>query len=185
MIVAIYGSAGDSDDIAIRHAKEIGRLLAQRGHTVITGGSPGAPYEAVLSAFQLGGHTVGYSPAISRHEHVNVLQDPVDGYSELVFVPENYVYADNIVARYKYRNVSTAMASDRVIVIGGRYGTLDEFILAYELGKEIGVLRGTGGAAEVISTGIIELALEKIHKDTGAKVHIKDSPSELLDAMGL
>jgi len=41
-------------------------------------------------------------------------------------------------------------SSDGVIVICGRIGTLNEFTIAFEDDKPIGVLEGTGGTADMI-----------------------------------
>ena len=185
MKVAIYGSAGDSEPKVNEYAREVGKSLAEHGHVVITGASPGAPFEAVKVAFNNGGRVIGYSPATNLKDHIKRFGDPVECFSELLFIPKNYEYANNMMACYKYRNIRTVMNCDKVIIIGGRYGTLDEFIQAYEFGREIGVLKNTGGAAEIIATEIMESTFKKIHKDTGAKVYFEDDPAKLLLAMKL
>lgn len=185
MKVAIYGSAGESDKKVVEYARDIGKALADHGHTIITGASPGAPFEAVKVAFNNGGKVIGYSPAISQEDHVKRFGDPLECFSELVFIPENYEYAKNMMACYKYRNISTVMNCDKVIIVGGRYGTLDEFIQAYEFGKEIGVLKSSKGAAEIIATDVMESTFKKVYKDTGAKVYFEDDPQKLLKNMNL
>lgn len=185
MKVAIYGSAGESDKRAVEYARGIGKSLAEHRHVIITGASPGAPFEAVKMAFNHGGKVIGYSPAVSMEDHIKRFGDPTECFSELLFIPKNYEYADNMMACYKYRNIRTVMNCDKVIIIGGRYGTLDEFIQAYEFGKEIGVLKNTKGAAEIIATDIMESTFKKIYKDTGAKVYFATDPTELLKSMNL
>ncbi|MDP2692318.1 MAG: hypothetical protein Q8O88_01605 [bacterium] len=186
MKVAIYGSAAnDSDDVAIKSAREIGKLLAEHGHTIITGASPGAPFEAASVAFNAGGHVVGYSPAVDIKEHKTKFNDPVECFTELIFIPSDYKYVENKMACYKYRNISTVMNCDKAIIIGGRYGTLDEFIQAYEFGKEIGVIKNSKGAAEIIATDMMGLILKKVYKNTGAKVYFGENPRELLKVMKL
>lgn len=186
MKVAIYGSAvNDADDLVIKSAREIGKLLAEHEHTIITGASLGAPFEAASVAFRAGGRVVGYSPAINIKEHKTRFDDPVEGFTELIFIPSDYKYIANNMACYKYRNISTVMNCDKAIIIGGRYGTLDEFIQAYEFGKEIGIIKNSKGAAEVIATDMMDLILKKVYKDTGAKVYFENDPKKLLKAMGL
>lgn len=185
MNVAIYGSADSSDKISFKYAREIGRLLATHKHAVITGACPGAPFEASLAAFNAGGRTIGYSPATNKKDHVEKFNDPIEGFTELIYVPRDYEYAKNIVACYKFRNIRTIMNSDKAIILGGRYGTLDEFIQAYEFGKEIGVMKNTKGAAEIIATDVMESTFKKVYKDTGAKVYFEENPRELLKTMGL
>jgi len=186
MIIAIYGSADvSSNKGASKHAKKIGQLLATKGHTIITGACPGIPFEAAKAAYKAGARVIGYSPAVNKKEHKTRFQDPTKYFTDMVFVPQDYEHIKNDAACYKYRNISSVMNCDKVIIIGGRYGTLDEFILAYEFGKEIGILQGTKGAAEIIETDIMESILKKIDKETGAKVCFKNSPRELLLTMKL
>jgi hypothetical protein len=186
MKIAIYGSAADdSDNIAIEAARKIGKLLADHRHIIITGASPGVPFEAASAAFNAGGQVIGYSPAVDIEEHRTKYNDPVGCFTELIFIPPNYKYSENRIACYKYRNISTVMNCDKAIIIGGRYGTLDEFIQAYEFGKEIGIIKNSGGAAEIIATDIMESTFKKVYKDTGAKVYFEEDPTKLLKAMKL
>jgi predicted Rossmann-fold nucleotide-binding protein len=48
------------------------------------------------------------------------------------------------------REVVNIRSSDVVIIIGGRSGTLGEFSIAYDEGKLIGILIGTGGITSEI-----------------------------------
>jgi hypothetical protein len=63
-----------------------------------------------------------------------------------------------------------------VIVIGGRSGTLGEFAIAYEEGKLVGVLTGTGGITEALAAVTAALS-----KDTGAQVIYESEPTRLID----
>ena len=49
---------------------------------------------------------------------------------------------------YKGRNVINVRSADIVLIIGGATGTLNEFTIAYDEGKIIGVLEGSGGVAD-------------------------------------
>ena len=73
------------------------------------------------------------------------------------------------------RELINTRSSDIVVVIGGRCGTLGEFSIAYEEGKLIGVLTGTGGITAVLSD--VERSLGK---STGAQVLYETEPEQLI-----
>jgi uncharacterized protein (TIGR00725 family) len=77
------------------------------------------------------------------------------------------------------RELMNIYSSDIVIVVGGRSGTLGEFAIAYEAGKLIGVLKGTGG----ITTAIPDLEASLAAKGTGAEVMYDDDPSRLVNRL--
>ena len=62
-----------------------------------------------------------------------------------------------------------------VAIVGGRSGTLGEFAIAYDEGKLIGVLAGSGG----ITARIPEL-IAGFGKDTGAHVIYEADPKALI-----
>ncbi|MBW2986573.1 hypothetical protein KY333_04355, partial [Candidatus Woesearchaeota archaeon] len=146
MKIGIYGSAaGDiSSDISGK-ARELGKQIAQRGHVIITGGCLGLPNETVLGAHEMNGECIAYSPATTLEEHVEKYKMPTKGFTDFVFVPADYKHAENKRVCLKYRNVSSVADADAAIIIGGRIGTMNEFTIAYDLGKKIGVLTRTGG----------------------------------------
>jgi uncharacterized protein (TIGR00725 family) len=76
------------------------------------------------------------------------------------------------------RELVNIRSSDIVIVTGGRSGTLGEFAIAYEEGKLIGVLTGTGGITEALRE--VEASLRK---DTGAEVICEADPTRLVDRL--
>jgi len=62
-----------------------------------------------------------------------------------------------------------------VIVVSGRSGTLGEFAIAYEEGKLIGVLSGTGGITAALP--VLEASL---NKRTGSEVMYESDPEALV-----
>lgn len=60
-------------------------------------------------------------------------------------------------------------------IIGGRSGTLGESAIAYDEGKLIGILQGSGGITERIP----EL-VRSVDKDTGARLVYSPEPFELI-----
>ena len=51
---------------------------------------------------------------------------------------------------YSGRNLLMTRAADGIIVVSGRMGTLNEFTIAFEDKKPIGILEGSGGTADRI-----------------------------------
>ena len=178
MKIGIYGSAaGDiSSDISDK-ARELGKQIAARKHIVVTGGCLGLPYEAVLGAQELGGEAIAYSPATTLEEHVERYKMPTKGFTDFVFVPKEYKHAGNKKVCLKYRNVSSVADADAAIIIGGRIGTMNEFTIAYDLGKKIGVLTRTGG----ITREAIHVLLRDAKKDTEAEIIYASTPFALIE----
>src|SRR5215510_9309644 len=58
-ITVFGGSQPKEGDTAYAEAMELGRLLAQRGHTVLTGGYIGTMEAVSRGAHEAGGHVVG------------------------------------------------------------------------------------------------------------------------------
>jgi uncharacterized protein (TIGR00730 family) len=71
MNVTVFGgAAAQTGDPAYREAQRLGTLLAQAGHTVLTGGYMGAMEAASRGAAEAGGHTIGVTCAeIERWRH--------------------------------------------------------------------------------------------------------------------
>ena len=177
MNLAVCGSAADHfKDSILRKAFLLGKIIAEKGHTLLTGGSGGLPYQAVLGCHEAGGKSIGYSAAINLQQHISYKQ-PTHGFTEFVFIPRNYEYASNKLVSLKYRNISLVAAADAVIIIGGRIGTMNEFTIAYDLGKPIGILEGTGG----ITNSAIKVLVAEAGKESPAAILRESDPSILVD----
>ena len=74
------------------------------------------------------------------------------------------------------REITNIRSCDIVIIVGGRTGTLGELAIAYDEGRLIGVLTGTGGITPIVAE-IIRVS----GKDTGASVVYDDDPVKLVD----
>ncbi|MEL7561838.1 hypothetical protein [Dehalogenimonas sp. 4OHTPN] len=166
MTVGIMGSAGGIiPDSTKEKMKELGRCIARRGYVLITGASPGIPHETVLGAFETGGIVVGISPALNLEEHVTRYASPTRGYRAIVFTGSGLMG----------REIENIRSCDVVIFAGGRSGTLGEFAIAYDEGKIIGVLLGTGGISEHLAE-----IIRMVEKETGATVIYDTMPERLL-----
>lgn len=164
--VGVMGSAtGPFDDRVLQCAEALGVAIAKARCTLVTGACPGVPQAAVLGASRAGGLVVGISPATSEAEHVGRYASPIEGYDVIVYTGSGLMG----------REVTNIRTSDVVIVIGGHSGTLGEFAIAYDEGRLIGVLAGSGGIADMVP----EL-VERIDKATDATVIYDDSPERLV-----
>jgi len=134
--VSIVGSGSEWD----AQAEEVGRLLAERGCTVVTGGGGEVMAAAARGAKQAGGRTIGILPGESPQEANE--------------------WIDHAVATGTghARNLAIAASGDAVIAIGGSWGTLSEIAFARRLGRPTVVLAG-GVAVE--GEGILRAATPK------------------------
>jgi uncharacterized protein (TIGR00725 family) len=126
--------------------KEIGREIARQGCVLVTGATTGIPYYAAMGAKEAGGVSIGFSPAASEAEHVKTYKLPLDFFDMVVYTGFDYAG----------RNLLMTRAADGVLIVCGRMGTLNEFTIAFEDQKPIGVLEGSGGTADKVwelSTG--------------------------------
>jgi uncharacterized protein (TIGR00725 family) len=167
--VGVMGAASEPADSGVAAlCRSLGRMIAERGACLLTGACPGLPHEAVLGAKEIDGHVVGISPAATLREHVETFRSPYREYDVLIFTGLGLMGRELVNIR----------SSDIVVVIGGRSGTLGEFAIAYEEGKLIGVLSGTGGITEALHS--IEASLRK---ETGAEVIYDADPTQLIDRL--
>ncbi|HTX56060.1 MAG TPA: hypothetical protein VMD47_03060 [Candidatus Acidoferrales bacterium] len=165
--IGVMGSAGGViTKPQLELARRLGRRIAQRGATIVTGASPGLPHAAVLGAHDAGGISLGVSPALSREEHVKIYHSPLQPYTTMVFTGSGLMG----------RETQNIHSSDFVLFIGGRSGTLGEFAIAYDEGKVIGVVTNSGG----ISNELIRIA-NLVHKETGSAILADDDPDKLVD----
>jgi uncharacterized protein (TIGR00725 family) len=121
-------------------AEKLGAAIASRDCILITGGTTGLPDMVSRAARRRGALTVGISPAADRREHRERYNLPTDASDVIIYTGFGL----------KGRNVINIRSSDIVIIFGGGMGTLNEFTIAYDEGKVIGVLEGSGGIADHI-----------------------------------
>ncbi|HXC61100.1 MAG TPA: hypothetical protein VNV63_00365 [Nitrospiria bacterium] len=164
--IGVMGSAtGNLSKRQKEIAYELGSAIAENGCVTITGACPGLPLESAKGAAKAGGLVVGISPALSEWEHVNKYHSPLEYHDVLIFTGSGLMG----------REVVNIRSSDIVVIIGGRSGTLGEFAIAYDEGRLIGVLRGTGGI-----TSAIKSIVKIVKKKTGAKIIYGKSPRTLV-----
>ena len=76
---------------------------------------------------------------------------------------------------FKGRNVINIRSSDIVVIFGGSIGTLNEFTIAYDEGKIIGILEGSGGVADHVRQ-----LMHAIPKQTQAALFFDRDAAQLL-----
>jgi uncharacterized protein (TIGR00725 family) len=167
--IGVMGSAGGTLDEEVRdRVYRLGKQIAKRDCVMVTGGCPGLPFDATRGAKEAGGMTVGISPGLDLQEHVDKYHSPVDYLDILVFTGSGLMGREVIAVR----------SCDILIIVGGRSGTLGEFSIAYDEGKVIGVLEGTGG----ITTEIRDI-VRAVRKETGSDIVFSSDPVELVDKL--
>lgn len=169
MTIGVMGGAGPrTTRAALKAATALGAAIAKRRCILVTGACPGLPLAAADGAAQAGGMVVGISPALSLDDHVRRYHSPVEGHDVMVFTGSGLMG----------REVVNIRTSDIVVIVGGRSGTLGELAIAYDEGKLIGVLQGTGGI-----TGLIPEIIRVCRKETGSKVLYDRDPARLVDRL--
>ncbi|MBI1377803.1 MAG: TIGR00725 family protein [Frankiales bacterium] len=121
-VAAVGPSAASASEL--EHARAVGRLLAEAGCVVVTGGGDGVMGAAATGATAAGGTAVGLLPGLDReagHPAHTVLV--ATGLGEL-------------------RNGLVVRAADAVIAVGGSWGTASEIALAVRTGVPVVVLAG-------------------------------------------
>jgi uncharacterized protein (TIGR00725 family) len=116
--VAVIGSGAEHEG----RAEEVGRLLAERGCTVVTGGLGEVMAAAARGAKAAGGITIGVLPG-ERRADANAWIDHA--------VVTGVGHARNLVV---------VASGDAVIAVGGKWGTLAEIGFAKVLGRPVVVL---------------------------------------------
>lgn len=144
--IAVIGSGAEHE----ARAEEVGRLLAERGCTVVTGGLGEVMAAACRGAKAVGGTTIAIVPGESR-EAANE-------------------WADHVVATGvgHARNLAVVASGDAVIAVGGQWGTLAGIGLARVLGRPVVVLdpgwelEGDGIEHAATPAEAVEVALKRL-----------------------
>ena len=151
-------------------AEELGREIVRHHGVLVEGATTGFPYWAAKGAKEEGGIVVGFSPAYEEKEHVEYYKLPTD-------------YQDMIVYTgfgYSGRNLILTRAADAVIVGCGRMGTINEFTIAFEDNKPLGILEGEWETDE-----FLRMLIEKSHraKEREGKIVYAKDPKTLMDKL--
>ena len=107
---------------ALDKAKELGREIARAGAVLVTGATTGFPLWAAMGVKEMGGISIGISPASSEKEHIQVYKLPIDYMDLIIYTGFGFPGRDILLTR----------SADAVIFGCGRIGTIHEFTVAFE-----------------------------------------------------
>jgi uncharacterized protein (TIGR00725 family) len=116
--VSVVGSGTASGELYGK-AREVGRLVARRGGTVVCGGRSGVMEAAAQGATEAGGTAIGILPDEDRKRANEFLSFSI------------------ATGTGHARNLAIVCSGDVVIAIGGEYGTLSEIGLARKVGRPV------------------------------------------------
>ena len=139
--VAVVGSGTAGGDL-YQKAREVGRLVAERGATVVCGGLSGVMDAAARGAAEAGGTAIGVLPDEDRKRQNEYLTHSV------------------ATGLGQARNLAVVCSGDVVIAVGGEYGTLSEIGLARKVGRQVVVLEGWDLGEHVIAASSPREAVE-------------------------
>jgi uncharacterized protein (TIGR00725 family) len=153
--IGVSGAAetGTCGTHALEQSKELGREIVRQGGILITGATTGFPLWSAMGAKEAQGISIGFSPAASEREHVDVYRLPVDYMDLIVYTGFGFPGRDLLFTR----------SCDAILIGCGRIGTVHEFTIAFEDNKPIGVLEGEWTMANTIKD-IIARANRPNHK---------------------
>jgi uncharacterized protein (TIGR00725 family) len=165
--VGVMGSAEAVTPTTLREkAVALGQAIASRKVILLSGATTGLVYQAGKAAREAGAFHIGVSPAGDEREHVERYELPLDACSAIIYTGFGL----------KGRNVVLVRSCDVVLFIAGSIGSLNEFTIAYDEGKVIGCLTGTGGVADRV-----EELVRTFHKPTKARVVYDSDPANLIE----
>ena len=165
--ICVSGAAetGHCGPEALELAKELGKEIVRHRAVLVTGATTGVPFWACIGAKEEGGFSIGLSPAKNEKEHIEEYKLPVD-------------YMDMIIYTgfgYSGRNLLLTRSADAVIFGCGRMGTMNEFTIAYEDDKPMGVLEGPWETDEIFRE-----VVEKSYRGPG-KIVYDSNPKRLVE----
>lgn len=139
--ICVSGSAANNcAPGAFKKAEETGYQIAKQNCVLLTGATIGIPEWAARGAKRAKGLSLGFSPASTKREHLNTYRLPITNMDLIVYTGSDY----------SGRNLILTRSADAVIEICGRIGTLNEFTIAFEDKKPVGILTSTGGITDEI-----------------------------------
>ncbi len=139
--MAVVGSGTAAGEL-YELAREVGRLVAERGGVVVCGGLSGVMEAAARGATEAGGTAIGILPDEDRgraNAHLSFCVATGAGQA---------------------RNLAVVCSGDAVVAVGGEYGTLSEMGLALKIGRPVVALGSWDLGEHVVVAASAEEAVE-------------------------
>ncbi len=140
--VAVVGT-GEATGELYDAAREVGRLVADRGGVVVCGGLGGVMEAAARGATERGGVAIGVLPEEDRRRANLYL---------------SYAVA---TGAGQARNLAVVCSGNVVIAVGGEYGTLSEIGLALKVGRPVVTLKSWELPEHVVVASLPAEAVER------------------------
>jgi len=163
-IISIFGSNSNISNDLIEEVKNLGKVIVDNGYIICCGGRDGimaAIAEGARSSkLWTGKEIIGIIPSGDKKDANRFID---------IVIPSGLGL---------YRNMLVARAGEACIAIAGGAGTLSEIAFAWQIGRPIAILGGSGGWAErlggekidhrrempVVTLSSVENAIEWIHE---------------------
>jgi len=139
--IGIFTTYDQVPDAVAEKARALGRALAERKCAVLTGGSGGLMNVISEAVVKAGGLTVGIMAR--EAEGLGTDSEWHNPYNTVRILTGQ---------TFTMRSAMLVRSSDAAIALAGGVGTLTEVSIAYNLGKPIIALKGTGMMAERLSS---------------------------------
>lgn len=167
LYIGVIGPGSGATPEEINTAHEVGELLAEAGHVVVTGGLDGVMEAASRGAFEAGGTSVGLLPGRER----------VDG--------NRYLTVSIPTGMGEMRNALLVRTADAIICVGGSWGTLSELALAVRTAVPVVVLDGwdlpVEGPTSAKSAAEAVSAVERLCGECPEGAHSAPNPASPTD----
>ncbi|HET7271971.1 MAG TPA: TIGR00725 family protein [Rubrobacter sp.] len=119
--VSVIGSGTATGDL-YEKAREVGKLVAERGGIIVCGGLSGVMEAVARGVKEAGGTSIGILPDEDRRRQ------------------NEYLTYSVATGTGQARNLAVVCSGDVVIAVGGEYGTLSEIGLSRKVGRPVVVL---------------------------------------------
>ncbi len=142
------------------YAYELGKLVAQQGWSVITGGKSGVMEAANRGCKEAGGISIGVVTGDKR------------------FTANDYVDVEVLPGMFNCgEEMALITMCDAVIMLGGGMGTLQELTIVYRQAKPIFSIRNLGGWSERLEQ------FSELDERDKARIDYSESTAELLQKL--